>query len=455
MKKIAIYLSAFCLMIVFVFTLMHIFKNDSLDDTKSITGTVISIDNDTITLQDNKNVIYTFYLRDVLAEIGSNVAIEYTGLLDKNTAMQRVDVIKYSDTSNKTDENGIPTSWLDNGIFSDYYIQAFNKLKTLTLDEKIGQLLLVRYPDNNAKEILEKYKLSGYVFFEKDFKDKTKAEVQKMINDLQKVSKIPLLTAVDEEGGKVVRVSSNPNLVDEKFKSSKELYNIGGFNAIKQDTIDKSKILNNLGLNVNLAPVVDVSTDPSNYIYERSFGKDTDLTSKYAKTVIEASKGTGVSYVLKHFPGYGNNSDTHQGSSLDNRTLENIIKYDLPPFESGIEVGAEAVLVSHNVISSIDPDNPASLSASVHNLLRNDLDFTGIIITDSLDMAALSSTNDVIVKALLAGNDLIITTDYEEAIREIKDAINDGVISEELIDKLAFRILSWKCYKGLMYEASK
>ena len=210
-----------------------------------------------------------------------------------------------------------------------------------------------------------------------------------------------------------------------------------------------------MGLNLNLAPVVDVTTNQSAYMYERSFGKDTALTSNYAKTVIEASKKTGVSYTLKHFPGYGNNADTHQSSTTDNRSLDDIFNNDIPPFESGIRAGAEAVLVSHNIVASIDANKPASLSSSVHNILRNRLDFTGIIITDDLDMGATNSVDQKYVEAILSGNDLLIVTDYEEAIKEVKKALQDGDISEELIDKLAFRILAWKYYKGLLSDTEK
>lgn len=272
-----------------------------------------------------------------------------------------------------------------------------------------------------------------------------------MMTSLQKSAKIPILTAVDEEGGKVVRISSNPNLVSEKFKSSQQLYALGGFETIKNDTINKSNLLNSLGINLNLAPVVDVSTNPNDYMYERSFGQNTELTSTYAKTVINASKNLGVSYTLKHFPGYGNNDDTHNGITVDNRDYDDIVNNDLPPFKAGIDVGAEAVLVSHNIVANIDSSNPASLSTSIHNLLRNELNFTGIIITDDLAMGAISSINNATIKAILSGNDLIITTDYIESINEIKTAINDGTISEDLIDKLAFRVLAWKYYKGLMF----
>lgn len=457
MEKKKILFISFLLMLIIIITLLIINRKNKddqkyvLEKTQEITTTVISISDDKLTVQDSDNIIYTFDIKDINADIGSNILIKYTGILNKNTELQTNKLISYTPVSKTIDENGIPSNWQDNGIFSKYYLQAYNKLKTLSLEEKIGQLFLVRYSEN-SKADLKKYQFSGYIFFAKDFENKTKAQVKTMITELQDKAKIPLLTAVDEEGGKVVRVSSNPALISTPFKSSQELYNLGGFEKIKEDTIEKSKLLSSLELNLNLAPVVDVSTNPSDYIYERSFGKDTDLTKEYAKTVIEASKNTDVSYTLKHFPGYGNNTDTHDNISIDNRSLDEIKTNDLPPFISGINAGAEAVLISHNTVVSIDNSNPASLSPSVHNLLRNDLSFTGIIISDNLDMGALTNISNKTIKAVQAGNDLIITTDYEESIESVKTAINNGTINEDLIDKLAFRVLAWKYYKGLIFE---
>lgn len=334
-------------------------------------------------------------------------------------------------------------------LFGSYYDEAQKLLDDMTLDEKIAQVLLVRYLDD-GKEVLEKYQFGGYLFFEKDFKNKTEEEVKNMIEQLQQVSKIPILTAVDEEGGIVNRISTNPNLVESPFKSSQQLYQEGGLELIKEDTITKSNILSNLGINLNLAPVVDVSTNPSDYMYERSIGQNTQITADYAKTVIEASKNTKVSYTLKHFPGYGNNTDTHTGESVDNRTIENIKENDLPPFISGIEAKAEAVLISHNIVSSIDDSNPASLSKKVHELLTEELNFSGIIMTDAIDMGAITNIENVSSKALKAGNHLIITTNYLESINDIKNAINNNEISIEELDKVVIKILAWKYYKGLL-----
>lgn len=335
-------------------------------------------------------------------------------------------------------------------IFSDYYTKATNTLNNMTLDEKISQLFLVRVPDNSIEEV-SKYQFGGYILFGKDTKNLTKEEVKNKIETWQSVSKIPLLIAVDEEGGTVVRISNNNKIRDSKFKSSQELYNDGGFELIKNDTIQKNNLLYELGINVNLAPVADISTNEDDYIYSRSFGKDALETSKYIKTVINASKGTKVSNVLKHFPGYGNNLDTHTGISIDNKTIEDFRKNDFLPFKSGIEEGAEAILVSHNIINNIE-NIPASLSKNIHNILRNELNFTGIIMTDDLAMSAIKDyVNDSpSVMALKAGNDLIIITDYLTGINDIKEALKNGDLEESLIDKAVLRVLSWKYYKGLL-----
>lgn len=443
MKKILIS----CLIIVSIL-LLSLKWIKPIFEKQNVTGTIIYKDNNYITIQDKKNIIYTLKNNFIKENIGSIINIEYKGNLNKNTQYQDIEIIDYN-LLTKTD-NEIPIYWLDNGLFSDFYAKAYEKLKTLSLDEKIGQLFLVRLPDYHASEILKKYQFGGYLFFQKDFADKTQNEVKSMINDLQQASNIPLLTAVDEEGGKVTRISSNSNLVNSKFKSPRELYLSGGLDAIKKDTINKSKILYNLGLNLNLAPVVDVSTNPDDYIYERTLGEDSQTTSKYSEAVIKASKQTNLSYTLKHFPGYGNNKDTHNQSSIDTRTYQELIENDLLPFKTGIEAGAEAVMVSHNIVEAIDADNPASLSSSIHNLLRNELNFTGIIITDDLDMGAVSTNKNATLEAILAGNDLIITTDYELSINSIKQALNDNIISVELIDKLVFRIIAWKYYKNLI-----
>jgi len=343
-------------------------------------------------------------------------------------------------------------NYLDEGLFKDYYTKALNILKDMSIDEKIGQVLLASASDINQIKDLKAYHFGGYLLFKRDFKDKTKSEVINMIKSYQDNSKIPLLIAADEEGGIVTRISSNKNLVESPFKSPRVLYKEGGLDKIREDTIEKNKILEELGINLNLAPVVDIAENETDYMYKRSLGENATITSEFAKLIIDESKKSKVSYCLKHFPGYGNNSDTHIGLSYDTRSLDSIKSNDLIPFQVGIKNNAESILVSHNIVSSIDNDNPSSLSNSIHNLLRDELGFSGVIITDDLSMDAIDKNykEGSVVKALTSGNDLLIVSDYKNSFNDIKEAINSKIISENILNKRVLRILAWKYYKGLL-----
>ena len=411
--------------------------------TETIAGLVINNVEDKVTIL-NESQKLTFNSTEEFTK-GSLIELTCVEKIKTTEENQSCQIVK----SMVQEKNYMPASYLDNGLFSDYYYLAYQKLQSLSLEEKIAQTLIVHYP-SDAVNVQKKYQFGGYIFFKKDFDNKTKKDVQKMLQDLNNISNIPILTAVDEEGGKVSRISSNTNLVSEPFKSPQELYQEGGLNKIKEDVLNKSAILKELGLNLNLAPVVDVSTDPSNYIYSRTLGLGTNETSEYAKTVITASKNTGVSYTLKHFPGYGNNLDTHKTSSLDYKSYEEIMQSDIPPFKAGIDAGAEAIMNSHNTVVNIDANNPASLSKKIHDLLKNDLNYTGVIITDDLNMSALKNISNIEIKALLAGNDLLITSDYANSYKRILDGINKELLKEEELNQRVFKVLAWKYYKKLM-----
>ena len=436
---------SFIFIILTIFSILIIIYLTSLDKSNKLNAIVVSENEDNLTLLTSNDLIYNISKNKLNAKFEDNILITYNKSPDELTNILDLDIVNYEINPKNKKKNTFET-----GIFNKYYEKAYNKLLELTLDEKIGQLFLIRYDEDNALNDLSKYKVSGFVFYEKDFQNKTKDEVLNMINSLNEGNNIPLLISTDEEGGKVVRVSSNPNLSSERFKSSHELYQTGGMLAIKEDTIKKSNLLKSLGINLNLAPVVDVSTNPLNYIHERTIQENTEITSEYAKTVITASHNTGVTYAMKHFPGYGNNQDTHKTSSIDKRSYEMIMNNDIPPFKTGIENNAEAILISHNIVTSIDSLNEASLSNAIHNLLRNTLSFTGIIITDDISMKAISKPVEASLKAVLAGNNLIITSNPDISIQTIKNAVSSKIISEELINALSLRVLAFKYYKGLI-----
>lgn len=327
-------------------------------------------------------------------------------------------------------------------------IDEFDKMiAKMSLEEKVGQMFMVRCPKENAAAIAKEYHLGGYILFGRDFEGKSKEEVINNIASYQNNSDIPMFIGVDEEGGTVNRISKFEEYRQEPFKSPQELYEEGGLEAIHNDTITKAEFLKEFGININFAPVADISTDPNDYIYKRSFGKNAQATAKYVSVVISAMKEENIGSVLKHFPGYGNNVDTHTGISIDNRSYETFENSDFIPFVAGIKSGANIVLVSHNIVTSMDPDYPASLSPKIHDILRQELGFNGVIITDDLYMEAIKDYQDneeVAVKAILAGNDLICTTDFATQIPAVIASVQNGTISESQINASVKRILKLK-----------
>lgn len=332
-------------------------------------------------------------------------------------------------------------------------------LSSLTTEEKVGQLFFVRCPADSAAEDVAAYHLGGYLLFGRDFTDKTADDVIQTIRAYQTAAAadtgIPLLIGVDEEGGTVVRVSSNPHLRSAKYPSPQKLLSQGGTEALVENTAEKDALLHGLGINVNLAPVADVSTNSGDFIYDRTFGLDADGTSDCVTAVVEQMAADGIGSVLKHFPGYGSNVDTHTGIAVDQRSLEQFESADFLPFSAGMAAGngTTAVLVSHNIMTAVDESLPASLSPAVHDLLREELGFDGVVMTDDLAMdavAAYSTDGAVAVMALQAGNDLIITTDYRTQIPKVLEAVENGTLSPDTIDTACRRVLTWKQALGLL-----
>lgn len=333
-----------------------------------------------------------------------------------------------------------------------------SRLSSMTLEEKVGQLFFVRAPADNAVEDVSAYHLGGYILFGRDTQDKTANALIQTIQSYQEAASIPLLIGVDEEGGTVVRVSSNPHLRSSKFKSPQKLFASGGMEAVTAEAHEKDILLRALGFHVNLAPVADVSTSSNDFIYPRAFGQDAEATADYVAQVTAQMTADGMGSVLKHFPGYGNNVDTHTGVAVDRRPLETFETSDFLPFAAGIRAGGglTAVLVSHNIMTCVDDALPASLSPAVHKLLRKELAFEGVVMTDDLAMdavAAYAQDGAAAVMALEAGNDLIITTDYRTQIPKVIEAVKSGALAEEVIDAACRRVLRWKDALGLLEEA--
>ena len=332
-------------------------------------------------------------------------------------------------------------------LFSEYYNQADQLMQTMTLEEKVGQMFLARYPEKGVLEEIETQKPGGYILFSRDFDNETKASISKELKQDQDKSKIDLALGVDEEGGTVVRVSNHKNFRNTKFLSPQQLWAKGQLTLILSDSKEKSELLKSIGLNMNLAPVADVPTSAKDFIYARSYGRGAEKTAIYVSELIKTMNQSGMISTMKHFPGYGNNVDTHTGIAIDKRPYSTFETSDFLPFKAGIEANGPTILVSHNVVESMDKDKPASLSEKVHKILREDLAFSGIIMTDDLAMDAVKSyveNGQAAVQAVLSGNDMIISSNFATQKQEVINAIESGKISEDIINKAVKRILAWK-----------
>ena len=301
--------------------------------------------------------------------------------------------------------------------------------ENMTLEEKVGQMFLACVSNSTiSREDIASY---------------------------QKAASVPMLMAVDEEGGSVVRISKYSAYRPQPFASPQEVYAQSGFEGLRRDAEEKSEFLLSMGINVNLAPVCDLTSDQNAFIYPRTLGENVKRTSRYIREVVSTMNRKKIGSALKHFPGYGGNADTHTGIATDTRSYQDFVSRDFLPFEAGIEAGAPCVLVSHNIVTAMDESKPASLSENVHQILREELGFDGVILTDDLAMEGVqgySGEENIAVSAIQAGNDLLCTSRYTEQIPAVVQAVRDGKISEKQITDSALRVLRWKEKLGLFEE---
>ena len=334
-------------------------------------------------------------------------------------------------------------------LFEDYYQKAEEFMKGMTLEEKIGQMLFPRFNLTNYTDDIPIKKPGGFVLFAYDF-NYNETFIQQYINKSQELSEanvgLPLGLAVDEEGGTVVRVS--PYHRDEGgFPSPQQIYNESGNDGILKIDQEKRDLLRKFFLNVNLAPVADISYNSSDYIYDRTLGRGPEESAEYIEKDVEGYVNDNFTCCAKHFPGYGNNIDTHGDIAIDKRSYEQFQNEDFLTFEAAIRKQIPMILVSHNIVLCKDKKYPASLSKAWHDILRNELNYTGLILTDDLSMGAIKKYTDNISEAVLAvnaGNDILLTSDYYKHYDALMKAADDGKITEETVDKACKRIIAWK-----------
>lgn len=341
--------------------------------------------------------------------------------------------------------------------------------KDMSLEAKIGQLFMVslytldegdtknqQNITSEMKKTIKQYPVGGIVLFSKNMTNAD--QTKELIDHLQDASDIPLFVSVDEEGGSVARVSGNKEMGVTHYPTAKEIGETYDEDQIAEMGKTQSSQLKKLGFNMNLAPVADVLTNESNTeIGDRSFGSDAGNVSDIISTLVKSMQKQQISAVLKHFPGSGDTwGDTHMGSAEAEQTIQTLRKIDFKPFEAGIDADADAVMVSHLMLSNVtDEKEPSTLSKRVvTDILRNELDFDGVVMTDAMNMKAITdnySAGEAAVKALQAGVDVILMPeDLSEAYQAVQKAVDDGDLKESRIDQSVERIIYTKLKRGVI-----
>lgn len=336
-----------------------------------------------------------------------------------------------------------------------YNKEIKSRLKKMTIDEKIGQLIIAGFDgitvnDELQSLISEKY-IGGVILFSKNVESASQVvALNNEIKEINKANKNPIFISVDEEGGIVSRMPSEmkdipTNSKIAKYDDENLSYNIG-------KVIGKE--VSSLGFNLNFAPVLDINSNPNNpVIGNRAFGDNEAIVSKLGIATMKGLKDSNVIASVKHFPGHGDTSvDSHVGLPVVEHDLERLKSFELVPFKKAIDAGADMVMVSHIMLPKIDEKEPATLSKTIiTDILRKDMNYDGVVVTDDMTMGAIINNYDIgeaSVKSINAGVDIVMVChQYENVVKvidSIKEAVKNGTITEERLDKSVERILKLK-----------
>ncbi|SFH58618.1 beta-N-acetylhexosaminidase [Tindallia magadiensis] len=337
-------------------------------------------------------------------------------------------------------------------------------VESMTLEEKAGQVLMLAFRNDSERrpvthmnkeleKIITTIKPGGVILFSENIEEEEQVKI--FIQDLQLSAKIPMFIAVDEEGGRVSRLTGKnmdfPTLPANRYLGQEK--EIGFIQGTGQQLGSRMK---ELGFNMNMAPVADVDSNPQNpVIGDRSFSSDPYKVGEMATAQALGMIETGVIPVLKHFPGHGDTSeDTHFQQVVLPHTKERMHNVELIPFQKGIAEDLPAIMTAHIMVPAYDEHYPATLSKEIiEGLLRQEMGFRGVVITDALDMAAITESWDssqAAIKALDAGVDMLLMPPEPEKVhKEMIEAVREGRLKEERLDEAVLRILELKASFGL------
>lgn len=356
----------------------------------------------------------------------------------------------YKKDEKKTEENQIEKD--NKEIVVD---DILKQIKSMTLEEKLGQLIIVGFEGENINEetldYVDNLKVGGFILFARNIVDEN--QTLKLLNDLKESNSnndIPLFLSIDEEGGKVSRLSKSfvkiPPAMEIGNKNKKELaYELGNILGER---------IKSLGFNMDFAPVLDINSNSKNpVIGNRSFGTTVESVSENGIEAMKGLRGVGVIPSVKHFPGHGDTRvDSHINLPIVNKTMEELKSFELVPFMKAIDEDVEMVMVAHILYPEIDDNYPATMSNKlIQGLLRDELGYEGVIVSDDMTMGAIIENytlEDAVLSFIESGGDIALVCHGREnpkkTIEKLEEAVTNGRLSEEDIDEKLYRILKLK-----------
>lgn len=380
----------------------------------------------------------------------------------KQAAVQQdTDENRHEDSTDSSETEDV------NGGAADSDIEEM--LGDMTLEEKVCQLFMVTpealtgvgtvtQAGTATQEAVNAYPVGGVIYFSQNLQDPD--QTRTMLENTQRYAMertgIPIFLSVDEEGGQVARVGSNPAFGVEKIGNMSDVGSRGDTQEAYEIGSTIGTYLSDLGFNMDAAPDTDVLTNPENQVVKyRSFGSDPELVARMAAAELKGLNDQGIIGMYKHFPGHGGTTaDSHEGYAYVDDTLEELKSGAFIPFQDGIDNGIQVIMVSHISCPNVTGDNtPATLSEMmITDILRGEMGFDGMVITDALNMGAITaqySSSEAAVAALNAGADmLLMPEDFQSAYKGVLSAVESGTVSEERIDESVRRILEVKVSLG-------
>ena len=422
--------------------------------------------------QDTKNaIIVLFGLICIVVALVIGVVLVVGHFVQKDEVPVNTERTEIATETERETEKAVIETEAPKPVVDEATMQAIAVVSEMTLEQKVAQMFVITPDDlanvkgatvfgNTSKQAYSKYPVGGLIYTSNNLKGKAQTAdmVNKTKNYAKEVTGLPVFIGVEEEGGSVTKIASAAGYNVTKVNKMSTIGASGDANKAYEAGAVIGKYLYNLGFNFNLAPVADILGNEENTaMKDRVFGSDPTVVTSMVLSVLQGFEENNVYGVIKHFPGQGNTAgDSSSKVEESSKTLEELRESDLIPFKNLIHAGVDFIMVGHisvpNVTGSMTPSSMSDYMIS--QILRKEMGFDGIIITDAMDMKAITDycdAGEAAVTCILSGADIcLMPKDLETAYNAVLEAVQNGVISEKRLNESVTRILELKIKRGVI-----